>query len=102
MRVLVTRAVARRNKRTDMTDILADTKVTYAVNYEGKVYIFEHVPARVSPETGEQYFPPETVQRIHTLVKSRRKPDKHVETPVYEYPEGCGREVGSGADCPGR
>ena len=68
-----------------MRDALVDTKVTYTIEYEGNVYIVEHVPARVSPETGEQYFAPETVERIRALIKSRRKPDKVVETPVYEY-----------------
>ena len=43
------------------------------------------VPAKVSQETGEQYFAPETVERIRALITSSRKPDKFVETPVYEY-----------------
>lgn len=68
-----------------MPETLADAKVTYTVEYGGKIYIFEHVPAKVSQETGEQYFAPETVERIRALIKSRRKPDKLVETPVYEY-----------------
>jgi hypothetical protein len=55
------------------------------VEYGGKIYIFQNVPAKVSPETGEQYFTAETIERIRTVIKSRRKPDKLVETPVYEY-----------------
>ena len=62
-----------------------DTKVTYTLEYEGRVYIVKHVPARVSEETGEQYFAPETVERIHALIRGGRKPDKIVHTPVYEY-----------------
>ena len=68
-----------------MPETLVDAKVTYTVEYSGKVYIFEHVPAKVSPETGEQYFAPETVEHIRALIKSKRKPDKLIETPVYEY-----------------
>ena len=68
-----------------MQDTLVDAKVTYTVEYSGKVHIFEHVPAKVSQETGEQYFAPETVERIRAVIKSRRKPDRLVETPVYEY-----------------
>ena len=68
-----------------MPETLVDAKVTYTVEYAGGVYIVEHVPAKVSQETGEQYFAPETVERIRTLLKSERKPDKLVETPVYEY-----------------
>jgi len=68
-----------------MPETLVDAKVTYTIEYEGQVYIVEHVPAKVSKETGEQYFAPETVERIRLLVKSRRKPDKVIETPVYDY-----------------
>ncbi len=68
-----------------MPETLIDAKVTYTVEYDGQVYIVEHVPAKVSQETGEQYFAPETAERIRVLIKSRRKPDKVIETPVYEY-----------------
>jgi hypothetical protein len=43
------------------------------------------VPARVCRETGEQFFSPETVEHIQSLIKSRRKPAKTIETPVFEY-----------------
>jgi len=68
-----------------MPETLVDARVTYTVEYGGRVYIFEHVPAKVSEETGEQYFAPETVEHIRALIKSRRKPDKVIETPVFEY-----------------
>ena len=68
-----------------MPEALTDAKITYTVEHNGRIYIFEHVPAKVSQETGEQYFAPETVERIRALITSRRKPDKFVETPVYEY-----------------
>lgn len=68
-----------------MQETMVDAKVTYTLEHEGKFYIIEHVPARVCKETGEQYFSPETVERIQALIKGRRKPDKVIETPVYEY-----------------
>lgn len=68
-----------------MKETMVETKVTYTLEHKGKFYIIEHVPARVSKETGEQYFAPETVEHIQTLIKSRKKPDKVIETPVYEY-----------------
>ena len=54
-----------------MPETLVDAKVTYTVEYDGQVYIVEHVPAKVSQDTGEQYFAPETVERIRILIKSR-------------------------------
>ena len=68
-----------------MKETLVDTTVTYTLAHEGKVYIVEHVPARVSQETGEQYFEPETVRRIQHLIKEKRQPARFVSAPVYEY-----------------
>ncbi len=68
-----------------MKETVVETGVTYTVELEGKVYIVEHVPARVCRETGEQFFSPETVERIQSLIKGQEKPTRVVETPVYEY-----------------
>jgi len=68
-----------------MHETMVETDVTYTLEHAGKFIIIEHVPARVCRETGEQYFSPETVEHIQALVKSNRKPDKLIQTPVYEY-----------------
>ena len=59
--------------------------VTYTLELDGKFYIVEHVPAKVCLETGEQYFAPETVEKIQKIVWEKRKPIKVLETPVYEF-----------------
>ena len=41
--------------------------------------------ALICPEMGEQFFSPETVERIQALIKGDAKPARVVETPVYEY-----------------
>lgn len=68
-----------------MNEIMVETEVTYTLEHDGKFFLVEHVPARVCRETGEQYFSPETVERIQALIKSKKKPDKMIETPVYKY-----------------
>ena len=68
-----------------MKETMIETAVTYTLEHGGKFYLIEHVPARVCRETGEQYFAPETVERIRAIIKGRKKPDKLIETPVYEY-----------------
>jgi len=68
-----------------MKETMIETEVTYILEYGGKFYIIEHVPARVCRETGEQFFSPETVERIQSLIKGGKKPAKMIETPVYEY-----------------
>lgn len=68
-----------------MSETMIESKVTYTLEHDGKFYIIVHVPARVCRESGEQYFAPETVERIQAIIKNRTKPDKVIETPVYEY-----------------
>ena len=52
---------------------------------DGKFYIIENVPARVCEETGEQFFSPETVERLQKTIWGQAKPKKTIETPVYEF-----------------
>lgn len=68
-----------------MEETMVETKVTYTIEHDGRFYIIEHVPARVCQETGEQHFAPETVERIQALIRGRRRPDRVIETPVFEY-----------------
>ena len=68
-----------------MKETMVDTKVTYTLHYSGKFYVIEHVPARVCKETGEEYFAPDTVEHIRQIIESDRKPDRVVETPVFDY-----------------
>jgi len=68
-----------------MKETMVETDVTYTLIENGNIYIIEHVPARVCQETGEEFFAPETVEHIHTLLRSKRKPNRVVQTPVFEY-----------------
>lgn len=49
-------------------DRLVQRLVTYRVEYDGRIVIVENVPARVDPETGEQFFSPEVVEQLQTIV----------------------------------
>ena len=68
-----------------MEETMVETTVTYALLHAGKLYVIEHVPARVCRETGEQYFAPATVEHIQVLVRGDKRPARVMETPVYEY-----------------
>ena len=71
----------------DRKEHLVERKVTYTLEQEGKFFIVENVPARVNEETGEQYFAPATVERLHETILSKQKPDRLIETPVYQFNE---------------
>lgn len=66
---------------------LTERRVTYTLEMEGKLYVVENVPARVDEETGEQFFAPSTVERLHETILGRKSPSKFIEIPVYEYGE---------------
>ena len=51
----------------------SEQHVTYTLEMDGKFYIVEHVPARVCLETGEQYFAPETVEKLQKIIWGQRK-----------------------------
>ncbi len=68
-----------------MKETMIESTVTYTIQHAGKFYVIENVPARVSQETGEQYFAPETVEHIQALIRSSKKPDREIKTPVYLY-----------------
>ena len=67
------------------TERMKETKVTYTLEMDDKFIIIENVPARVSEETGEQFFSPETVERLQRTIWGREKPKRVIETPVFEF-----------------
>ena len=82
---LISRSGGQIEEVTNMRETMVETEVTYTLEYNGKFFLVEHVPARVCRETGEQYFSPEIVEHIQAIIKGGKKPDKMVEIPVYRY-----------------
>ena len=66
-------------------ETMVERKVTYTLEKDGRFVIVENVPARVCLETGEQFFSPETVERLQRMLWEDEKPKKVIETPVYEF-----------------
>ena len=64
---------------------MKDARVTYTLERDGKFYIIENVPARVSRVTGEEFFSPETVDRIQNIILTGKNPKKTIETPIFEF-----------------
>ena len=66
-------------------ETMVEKNVSYVLELDGKLIIIENVPARVSLETGEKYFSPETVEKIQETLWSKKKPSRMLETPVFEF-----------------
>ncbi|MEO7659623.1 MAG: hypothetical protein ABIV48_08410 [Pyrinomonadaceae bacterium] len=64
---------------------MKETRVTYTLEKDGKFYIVENVPARVSVETGGQFFAPATVDRLQKIILTGETPKKTIETPIFEF-----------------
>jgi YgiT-type zinc finger domain-containing protein len=64
---------------------MVERNVTYTLEVEGRIVIVENVPARVCEETGEQYFSPETVERLQQLIWEEKEPKRTIEVPVFEF-----------------
>jgi len=64
---------------------LVEQAVTYTLEMDDRLYVIENVPARVNVETGEQYFSPETVERLRDIIRGQGKPVRVMETPVFDY-----------------
>ena len=71
--------------REALKETMVEQRVTYTVEVAGGLVIVENVPARVCVETGEQYFSPETVEHLQTMIWEKREPDRIVEVPVFEF-----------------
>jgi hypothetical protein len=64
---------------------IVETRVTYTLEMNGRVYVVENVPARVDLDTGQQLFSPETVERLQEILQGHEKPVRVIETPVFDY-----------------
>lgn len=64
---------------------LVDAKVTYHIEVDGSLIVVENVPARVDVDTGERLFSPQTVERLHEMIRTQSRPSRVIQTPVYEY-----------------
>jgi YgiT-type zinc finger domain-containing protein len=69
----------------DWKETFVERQVTYTIEIDGRFIIIENVPARVCLETGERFFSPETVERLQQTVWGKKKPDRVIETPVFEF-----------------
>lgn len=59
--------------------------VTYTLFKDGQLFVVENVPARVDVETGEQYFSPQTVERLQRILREKRQPARFIQALVYEF-----------------
>ena len=62
-----------------------EERVTYTLQTGETFVVVENVPARVSVQTGERFFSPETVERLQALVWGKAEPVRVIATPVFRF-----------------
>jgi hypothetical protein len=67
------------------TETFVEQEMTYPLYVEDRFIIVENVPVRVCLETGEMLFAPETVERLQHIAWKQLKPNRIIETAVYEF-----------------
>lgn len=67
-------------------ETFVEQEVTYTLEVQGRFIIIEHVPARISSQTGERFFSPETVEQLQNIVWDEKVPSRVIETSVFEFP----------------
>jgi len=66
-------------------EMLVEREVTYTLEVNGKLIVIENVPARMNLETGEQFFSPDTVERLQQMIWAQREPKRVIQVPVFEF-----------------
>lgn len=66
-------------------ETLVEKRVAYTLEMNGKLFLIENVPARLNEETGEQFFSPETVERLQQMILDGKNPDHFISIPVYDF-----------------
>lgn len=66
-------------------EVLVEARVGYIPDLDGKLYVFENVPARVNSSTGEQFFSPATVRQIQKITLSSTPPTQTIQVGLYEW-----------------
>jgi len=68
-------------------DSIEDKEISYPRRVNGRVVIFEHVPALVCSQCGESLLRPETVKLMEELSRGERPPSRTEKVPVYDLAE---------------
>jgi YgiT-type zinc finger domain-containing protein len=72
-------------KNDQWQEILVEREVSYTLEVNGRLIVIENVPARVNLETGEQFFSPDTVERLQQMIWTQREPQRVIQVPVFEF-----------------
>jgi len=59
----------------------------YEYRWEGRLFVFEDVPARVCRQCGEKYFDAKVVKAMERAVLGQLKPKRILQASLFSYSE---------------
>ena len=62
-------------------------RIQHTYHWDGRLFVFEDVPAGVCVQCGEAYLTAEAVNAMEKVVLGKTKPKRTVRVPVYAYAE---------------
>jgi len=66
---------------------LEERLVQHEYRWEGKLFVFEGVPARVCRQCGEMYFDAQVVKAMERAVLQQLEPARILQVPLFVYSE---------------
>ena len=66
---------------------LEERLVQHEYRWEGKLFVFEDIPARVCRQCGEKYFDAKVVKAMERAVLCQLKPKRILQVPLFSYSE---------------
>jgi len=66
---------------------LEERLVQHDYRWEGKLFVFEDIPARVCRQCGEKYFDAQVVKAMEKAVLRQLKPKRILQVPLFSYSE---------------
>lgn len=66
---------------------LEERLVQHEYRWEGKLFVFEDVPARVCRQCGERYYDATVVKAMERAVLEQPEPKRILRVPVWSYTE---------------
>jgi hypothetical protein len=55
------------------------------IRWKGELLVFEEVPMGVCAQCGEIFLRPEVAKKIDTALRSKKRPTRTLQVPVYHY-----------------
>ena len=64
-------------------------RIRHTYHWDGRLFVFDDVPAGVCAQCGEAYFTAEIVKTMERTVLAKTRPGRTMRVPVYAYAEAA-------------